>query len=146
MKNKTLKHSMILGAIFAAASLPAQTAGGAGAGPDAQQKIVRVSSLNSIQANQEFQRNVQLLQLQRQRVIELKTQIDNSSDAAEKKTIQANLDDMLNKLNENNQVMFKTYGFSLTRNYTMVVEKSHVYMFVSDEEAVKFEESQKAAE
>ena len=47
------------------------------------------------------------------------------------------------KLNENNQKMVKTYGFSLTRNYTMIVETSHIYMFVSEAEATRIEESQK---
>ena len=40
------------------------------------------------------------------------------------------------KLNENNKLMFKTYGFSLNRNYVMTVEKSHVHMWVTEEEAV----------
>ena len=49
------------------------------------------------------------------------------------------------KLNENNQLMIKTYGFSLERNYTIVPEVSHVYMFVTDEEAAKYEKEQKDA-
>ena len=49
---------------------------------------------------------------------------------------------MLEKLNENNKKMFDTYGFSLTRNYTQVVETSHVYMLVTTEEAEKFEQLQ----
>ena len=109
---------------------------------DQQQKIIKVCSLNSIEANQEFQRNVQLLRAQRQKVIELKAELDTTKKKKAKKNIQKELDDLLLKLNENNQTMFKTYGFSLTRNYTQIVEQSHVYMLVSDVEADKFNKLQ----
>ena len=42
--------------------------------------------------------------------------------------------------------MRKAYGFSLDRNYTLVVETAHVYMFVTDEEATKIEQAEKAAQ
>ncbi len=109
---------------------------------DQQQKIIKVCSLNSIEANQEFQRNVQLLRAQRQKVIELKAEIDITKKKRDKKKIQKELDGLLLKLNENNQTMFKTYGFSLTRNYTQIIEQSHVYMLVPDTEADKFNELQ----
>ena len=40
--------------------------------------------------------------------------------------------------------MKKTYGFSIERNYTLVIETAHVYMFVTDEEATKIEAAAKA--
>jgi hypothetical protein len=40
--------------------------------------------------------------------------------------------------------MRKTYGFSIDRNYTVVIETAHVYMFVTDEEAAKIEAAAKA--
>jgi hypothetical protein len=40
--------------------------------------------------------------------------------------------------------MVKTYGFSLGRNYRLVVEKAYVYMAVSDEEAEKISQTQHA--
>ena len=49
------------------------------------------------------------------------------------------------KLTEDNQKMIKAYGFSLERNYTLVTEVAHVFMFVSDEEAAKVEKEQAAA-
>ena len=53
--------------------------------------------------------------------------------------IQAEIDDIMLKLNENNDKMFKTYGFSLTRNYTISIAKANVYMLVSDEEYDTYE-------
>ena len=49
------------------------------------------------------------------------------------------------KLNENNDAMRKAYGFSLDRNYTLEIEKAHVYMLVTEEEAAKLEAAEKAA-
>ena len=107
-----------------------------------EQKIIKVCTLNSVQANQEFQHNVQLLKLQRQQLVELKAQLDATNDETTKVEIQHSIDELLKKLNENNELMFKTYGFSLNRNYTMVIEKSHIYMMLSDVEAKQFEEEQ----
>ena len=106
------------------------------------QKIVKVCTLNSVEANQEFQRNVQLLRQQRQQIVELKSQVDQTKDQEKRAELEKNIDDLLKKLNDNNEVMFKTYGFSLNRNYTMVVETSHIYMMVSDDEAKRFEEEE----
>ena len=103
------------------------------------QKVVKVCTLNTTEANQEFQRNVQLLRLQREKVGELQERLDKTENVKERDEIQKSLDDMLKKINENNELMFNAYGFSLTRNYTMVVEKAHVYMLVNEEEAKKFE-------
>lgn len=110
-----------------------------------QQKLVRVATLKTVEANQEFQANVQLLQAQRQQAVELNTAMEKETNATKKKELKAKVDELLGKLNENNEKMVKAYGFSLNRNYTMVVETSHVYMLVTDEEAAKFEKEQAAA-
>ena len=108
------------------------------------QKMVKVATINSVQANKEFQTNVQLLQTQRQTAIELNAAMEKEKDAKKKQELKARIDAVIAKLNENNAAMQKAYGFSLTRNYTMEVEVSHVYMLVTDEEAAKIEQAQKA--
>jgi hypothetical protein len=133
-----LSKLFALGIIFNASAQDASLSDS----PEKQQKIIKVCSLNSIEANQEFQRNVQLLRLQRQNIIELKAKLDDARKRREKKKIQKELDQMLDKLNDNNKKMFDTYGFSLTRNYTQVVETSHIYMLVTAEESEKFEQFQ----
>jgi hypothetical protein len=109
--------------------------------PAKQQKLVEVAVLSSVEANQQFQANVQVLQAQRQQAIELDQQVKNEKDAAKKKSLQKDLDTLLAKLNENNLAMSKAYGFSLARNYTMEIEKSHIYMLVSEEEAAQIEKN-----
>lgn len=107
-------------------------------------KLVKVSTLSTAEANQEFQRNVQIMQAQRQGVSELKQQLDKETNAAKKKELQTKFDEALKNLNENNQKMFKAYGFSLDRNYQLVIETAHVFMLVTDEEAAKIEKEQAA--
>jgi hypothetical protein len=110
------------------------------------QKIVRVCTLSSVDANREFQRNVQIMQAQRQAVIQLKAKLDEAKKDKEKEDLQKQLDEAIAKLNADNKKMFETYGFSLTRNYILVPEKAHVYMIVSDEEAKKIADAAKKKE
>ncbi len=123
-----------------AATLPAAQPAAKADAPKAQ-KLVQVSTLNTIEANREFQANVQLLQAQRQAAVELNTAIEREKDAAKQKELKGRLDALMAKLNENNALMRKTYGFSLDRNYSVVIEKAHVYMFVTEEEAAQLEQA-----
>ena len=123
-----------------ATALPAAQPAAKAEAPKAQ-KLVQVSTLNTIEANREFQANVQLLQAQRQAAVELNTAIEREKDAAKQKELKGRLDALMTKLNENNALMRKTYGFSLDRNYSVVIEKAHVYMFVSEEEAAQIEQA-----
>lgn len=123
-----------------AASLPAAQPAAKADAPKAQ-KLVQVSTLNTIEANREFQANVQLLQAQRQAAVELNTAIEREKDAAKQKELKGRLEALMTKLNENNALMRKTYGFSLDRNYSVVIEKAHVYMFVTEEEAAQLEQA-----
>ncbi len=102
---------------------------------------VLVSTLRTVEANKEFQTNVQIMQAKRQQVIETGAALEKETDAAKKKELKAKLDDLLVKLNEDNQKMIKAYGFSLERNYVLVPEVAHVYMIVTEEEAARFEKA-----
>lgn len=130
-----LAAGYLLGQSSATVSAPASAA-------PKQQKLLKVATLGTVEQNREFQNNVQLLQAQRQAVIELGTQHDKETDAKKKKELKTQLDGVLAKLNENNQKMIKAYGFSLERNYTLVIETAHIYMLVTDEEAAKIEKAE----
>ncbi len=108
-----------------------------------QQRLVRVATLNTAQANREFQANVQLLQRQRQLAVELSAALEKEKDAAKRKEIKAQLEKAVAQLNDNNEKMQKSYGFSLNRNYTLDIEVAHIYLQVTDEEAAKIEQAQK---
>ena len=152
--NKTTIRVLLLSASMLSASLwAAETVSfpGSSATPAAapaatptpkQQKLLKVCSISTAQGFQEFQANVQVVQTQRQLVIEANTSYEKETNATKKKELKGKLDEMLAKLNENNQTMIKTYGFSLERSYTVSVEKADVYMLVTDEEAAKIEKAQ----
>ncbi len=100
-----------------------------------EKKLAKVASLKSVAANEEFQRNVQVMQARKQQAISLQVQMEQAADEKEKTRLKQRYDQLMTRLNADNQKMIATYGFSLTRNYTLVIEKSHVYMEVTDEEA-----------
>jgi Spy/CpxP family protein refolding chaperone len=137
-----LSLSMFAAGLLAAA--PAAKSAAPAPAPEKQQKLVRVSTLRTVEANREFQANVQLLQAQRQKLIELNAEHEKEVKPSRKKELKEQLDALLAKLNDNNDKMRKAYGFSLDRNYTLVVETAHVYMFVTEEEAARIAEAEKA--
>jgi hypothetical protein len=142
---KTPLRIFLLGAcMFTAGLRAAETVSLPGAAPK-QQKLLKVCSLNTPEGYQEFQSNVQVMQNQRQQVIEANAAYEKETNATKKKDLKVKVDDLLAKLNDNNQKMIKTYGFSLERSYTVAIQKADVYMLVSDEEAAKIEQAQAAA-
>lgn len=116
----------------------------AAAAPAPETKRIHVASLTTVEANREFQRNVQVMQAMRQSVMQLNAELQKTTDAAKKKELQAKIEEEMKRLNDNNAKMQQAYGFSLTRNYTLEVEKAHIYMHVTEEEAARFEAAQKA--
>lgn len=118
-------------------------ASGTAGAPQQQQKLVKVATINSADGVREFERNVQILQAQRQGVLELKTQVDKETNAKKKKELQSKLDAAVKKLDENNALMTKNYGFSLARNYTMEINSATIYMAVTDQEAANIEQAQR---
>ena len=140
MKQRTLQLLAVSASLLTAVTVfgqnkPAATPAVPGAQPGQQQKLVKIATLPTVEANREFQANVQIVQAQRQNAIELNAAIEKEKDAKKKAEMKKELDTLMARLNENNEKMQKAYGFSLTRNYTMEIEKSHIYMFVTDEEA-----------
>jgi uncharacterized protein YlxW (UPF0749 family) len=141
---RSLLSVVALSAVFLTAGFVlGQTKAAAPAPAPKQQKVVLVRTLNTVKEVQEFQANVQMLQAQRQAAQELANAVAKETDAKKKKDLQTRLDAVLAKLNENNAAMEKAYGFSITRNYTLEIEKANVYMLVTDEEAAKIEAAQK---
>ena len=103
--------------------------------PQQKLELVKVASLNTTESNREFQKNVQLVQQQRALAGQLLSKLQNEQDEQKHGALKKQLDTLQTKLNENNKLMFKTYGFTLNRNYVLTVEKAHVHMWVTAEEA-----------
>ncbi|PTX94273.1 hypothetical protein [Opitutus sp. ER46] len=146
MKRTTLSVLSLSAVLLAAGFAVGQTTPkiGVGAAAPAQQKFALVATIKGAQAVREFQNNVQVLQNQRQALVDLEAAMNKEKDAKKKAKMKSDFDAQLAKLNENNALMAKTYGFSLTRNYTMEIETANIYIQVSDEEAAKIEQAVKA--
>lgn len=144
MKQRTLQLLAASASLLTAGTMFGQNkpAAAPAAQPAPQQKLVKIATLPTVEANREFQANVQIMQAQRQSAIELNAAMEKEKDAKKKADMRKELDALMTRLNENNEKMQKAYGFSLTRNYTLEIEKAHIYMFVSDEEAAKIEKQQ----
>jgi hypothetical protein len=143
MKRTLIRLLTVSALLVSAGTLLGQSPKGSAPAP-AQQKLLRIATLDSAETNREFQANVQLLQNQRQAAVELNAAMEKEKDAKKKKEIKAQLDQLLTTLNDNNAKMQKAYGFSLTRNYVVEIEKANIYLLVTDEEAAQIEKAEKA--
>jgi tRNA A37 threonylcarbamoyladenosine modification protein TsaB len=103
-------------------------------------EFVAVSRLETVAANEEFRRNAALVARQLQAVQALNSQVEEAGTQAIREELVARRDAQLAKLNENNRKMIQTYGYNVTRDYRIVVEKAHIYMYVTPEELAEIQE------
>lgn len=96
-----------------------------------------VAAIEGTEANDQFRQNVQLVQTQRNRLVQLKQAIEKAESAEEKAKVEEDFKKSEEVLVKNNEEMVKRYGFSLMRNYFMEVEESKLYIAVTEEEAKK---------
>jgi hypothetical protein len=94
-----------------------------------------IASIDGVEANDTFRQNVQLVQTQRNRLVQIKQALDNPSTKEEEKT---KLNEEFTKsedvLKKNNEEMVKLYGFSLMRNYLLEIEESRLYTPLTEDE------------
>ncbi|MFM8816685.1 MAG: hypothetical protein ACKOHI_02180 [Phycisphaerales bacterium] len=103
----------------------------------AQPMLVKVATIEGKDANDEFTRNVQVVQAQRQEIVRMNEAMNAAPEGAERDAMKAKLDEAVKKLDADNQLMAKTYGYSILRNYVRVPEKSEVFIVLTPEEAEK---------
>lgn len=113
--------------------------------PSHPQQLVKVASLHGAQVVREFEHNVRVMQRERMEAEQLSNELKNEKNPKERKALQEKFEAALAKLRQDNLTMAKTYGFSLTRNYTMEITDADIYMVVSDAEAKQIEQQEKAA-
>lgn len=98
------------------------------------QKYIHVSTINTAEANTQFLQNVQLVQRQRQMVVELNQRAKTALTKEEQEAALEKSKEIVKKLEENNQAMAKGYGYSLARDYLHQVLKTRIYLKLKDEE------------
>lgn len=141
MKRILLPLTALSAVLLSASVMVGQT----GPAPAAkQQKLQKVATINGAQAVRNFEHDVAVMQAERQAVLDAKTAFDGEKDPKKKKDLQAKLDVAVEKLNKDNALMYKAYGFSILRNYSMEIESANIYLVLTDEEAAKLEADEKA--
>ena len=88
--------------------------------------LVKVATIDGVVANDEFTRNVQVVQAQRQEIVRLNEALQKADAGAARDQAQAQLDAAVKKLEADNQTMSKTYGYSIMRNYVRVPDVSQI--------------------
>ncbi len=111
----------------------------AASNPSQQQSVlVKVASIDGLDANEEFTRNVQVIQSQRQEIVKLNVSTNEAAAGSdERKVLQTQLDAAVKRLETDNQTMAKSYGYSILRNYVRVPEVSQIFVVLTDEEIAK---------
>ena len=103
-----------------------------------QTSLVKISTIEGKAANDEFTRNVQVLQAERQDIVKLNTATNSAAAGSEaRKELQTQLDAAVARLDADNKTMAKTYGYSILRNYVRIPEVSEIYIVLTEEEMAK---------
>ena len=107
--------------------------------PSQQQTVlVKMASIDGVAANEEFTRNVQVIQSQRQEIVKLNASTNEAAAGSDaRKALQSQLDAAVKKLETDNETMAKSYGYSIMRNYVRVPENSQIFVVLTEEEIAK---------
>ncbi len=133
-------NALLVPAVIASVSLSAsaQNDTSSAASQAAQQtQLVKLSTIEGKAANDEFTRNVQVLQAQRTEIVKLNEATNAAPAGKGHDDLQAQLDAAVKRLETDNQTMVKTYGYSILRNYVRIPEKSEVFIVLTPEEIAK---------
>lgn len=98
-----------------------------------------VVTINTVEANQQFQSNVQIMQDFRQQIMNASKTIELETDETKKAEAQQQLEQALEKLNTNNTKMVELYGYSLERDYEYTIDISDLYLELSRKEISELE-------
>ena len=120
------------------AALAQQTTSTSASNPSQNKSVlVKVATIDGVVANDEFTRNVQVIQAQRQEIARLNEVLQKADAGAARDQAQAQLDAAVKKLEADNQTMSKTYGYSIMRNYVRVPDVSQILVVLTEEEIAK---------
>ena len=103
-----------------------------------------VASTMSGTALDEFLRNAETINQQRNGLIQHKTAVDAAT-GDDKKTLEESFKKAEAELIKNNEIMAKTYGFSITRNFVLDVLSAKFFVALNQEEVQKAVSAQQAA-
>ena len=102
-----------------------------------QTSLIKISTIEGKDSNDEFTRNVQVLEAQRQEIMKLNESTNAAPAGKAHDDLQAQLDAAVARLDGDNKSMAKTYGYSILRNYVRVPEVSEIFVVLTEDEIAK---------
>ena len=102
-----------------------------------QTSLIKISTIEGKDSNDEFTRNVQVLEAQRQEIMKLNESTNAAPAGKAHDDLQAQLDAAVARLDGDNKTMAKTYGYSILRNYVRVPEVSEIFVVLTKDEIAK---------
>ena len=97
-------------------------------------RLVQIAALNSPDANNEFTRNVQIMQARVREIANMNTLLAEEEDAAAKRAVENQIKELIRRVNEDNKKMADTYRYTLNRKYIRNIEQATVFIQLSDED------------
>jgi hypothetical protein len=104
------------------------------------ERLVKVVTLDTPQVNNEFTRNVKIMQERRNAIAHLYTLLEQESDENKKYTIEAEIQELMQGISKDNQLMVKTYLYSLNRKYVRSIENATIFIELTDAEVADYRE------
>ena len=105
-----------------------------GADDTSNGRLVQIATLNSSEANNEFTRNVQIMQARVREIANMNTLLAEEEDASAKRAVENQIKELIRRVNEDNKKMADTYRYTLNRKYIRNVEQATVFIQLSDED------------
>ena len=126
-------------AVAASGTSTSQSGGATDAAATAAQQtsLIKISTIEGKDSNDEFTRNVQVLEAQRQEIMKLNESTNAAPAGKAHDDLQAQLDAAVARLDGDNKSMAKTYGYSILRNYVRVPEVSEIFVVLTEDEIAK---------
>ncbi len=100
-------------------------------------KLVRVGTLDSAAARQEFQREIEALQREETQVAARRCELRQARAGAATEHAAQELEQAVRMLRDGNARRFRTYGFLLNRRFVLVPKKGAVFVYVAAEDALR---------
>lgn len=91
--------------------------------------MLSVCTLNTAEAAQAFQKDVASMQAKRDIALEMQMVVENAETPDDKAYAQGRLDQVLGQVSAFNREMVRAYGFSISRNYVLQIDKSSLFVW-----------------
>ncbi len=104
----------------------ASTAAAPAAAP--AQRLVQIASLNTAKANDEFTRNVEIMQTRVREIANLNTLLEQEEEMSAQYDIEVQIEELMRRINEDNKLKVEAYRYNLSRKYIRNIEKATVFL------------------